>query len=392
MAEDRLAPVKVPKWGMAMTHGKVACWRKEVGEEVLQGDDLLEIETDKAVNVMEATVSGTLVRKLADKGTELPVGGLLGVIAREEVEAASIDAYVAEFQAAFVSEAENVSSGDALQYMELDHEMTLSYREYRARRPSGDVPLLLVHGFGGTQDGWARNVFGLSETHNVYTVDLPGHGASTKDVGDGTLESFAERLSSFMRELGLSRAHLVGHSLGASVLVSLADRVPEQVRSLTLISGLGAGTEVDESYVTQFLGADRRKSLTLCMQRLFADSGSISREMVENVLKAKRVENAASCFNKIAESAILAPAGISPMPVLSRLSIPVQVIWGEADQVSSMDQLAGVPKAIPCTVIKNAGHMVHLEMAQEVDNLVLSFVTRVGSNAGQQARDGVVKE
>lgn len=392
MAEDRFAAVKVPKWGMAMTQAKVVGWLKEVGDTVEQGEALLEIETDKAVNVMEAAITGTLVRKTADRGCELPVGGLLGVIAREAVDAAAVDAYVAEFQAAFVPEAEGLISGDAPQYVEIDRDVTLSFRKYRARRPGGDGPLVLVHGFGGTQEGWAQNVFRLSETHDLYTVDLPGHGASTKDVGDGTLESLAECLSLFMKAVGLPSAHLVGHSLGASALVSLAARAPAQVRSLTLISGLGAGTKIDESYIREFLLADRRKSLTICMQKLFANPTSISRKMVENVLKTKRVENAASCLNSIAEAAILGPVDTDPVSTLSRLRSPLQVIWGEADQVSPANQLDRVPKTIPCTVVKNAGHMVHMEAAREVDDLVTSFVTGRALNAELRACGRTAKD
>lgn len=54
--------VTVPKWGMTMTEGKITQWMVGEGDPVTRGQEILEIETTKVTNVVEAAASGTLRR------------------------------------------------------------------------------------------------------------------------------------------------------------------------------------------------------------------------------------------------------------------------------------------------------------------------------------------
>ena len=75
----------MPKWGLTMTEGKVLGWLKHEGDAVAASDELLEIETTKITNVMEAGEAGTLRRIVAPEGATLPIGGLLAVVAPKDV-------------------------------------------------------------------------------------------------------------------------------------------------------------------------------------------------------------------------------------------------------------------------------------------------------------------
>ncbi len=81
---------------------------------------------------------------------------------------------------------------------------------------------MLVHGFGGDKNSWLFVQQPLAEHHAVHALDLPGHGASDKEVGDGSLASLADTVVGFLDALGISRAHLVGHSLGGAVVAAVA--------------------------------------------------------------------------------------------------------------------------------------------------------------------------
>ena len=68
------ADVVMPRLSDSMEEGTVLRWLKSVGDEVKRGDELVEIETDKANMTYEATDEGTLVEILADEGATLPIG------------------------------------------------------------------------------------------------------------------------------------------------------------------------------------------------------------------------------------------------------------------------------------------------------------------------------
>jgi pyruvate dehydrogenase E2 component (dihydrolipoamide acetyltransferase) len=74
------AEIRLPQWGMGMTEGTVLQWFKQEGEAVAEGEPLVEIETAKITNVIEAPVSGTLTRIVAEVDATIAIAELLAVI------------------------------------------------------------------------------------------------------------------------------------------------------------------------------------------------------------------------------------------------------------------------------------------------------------------------
>ena len=89
--------IAVPKWGIEMVEGTINSWLKSSGDSVSKGDEILEIESDKIVNVWEAPADGVLRRLLVDEGEARAVGQLLGVIAAADVSDEAIDAFIASY-------------------------------------------------------------------------------------------------------------------------------------------------------------------------------------------------------------------------------------------------------------------------------------------------------
>src|SRR5262249_61691620 len=81
MSADAITAITMPKWGLTMTEGKVVGWLKEQGQIFSEGEELLEIETTKITNVVEAPAGGVLRRFLAFGGASVPGGALLAVVA-----------------------------------------------------------------------------------------------------------------------------------------------------------------------------------------------------------------------------------------------------------------------------------------------------------------------
>ena len=70
----------MPRLSDSMEEGTILGWMKAVGDEVAVGDELVEIETDKANMVYEADEAGTLVEILAEEGATLPIGEVIARI------------------------------------------------------------------------------------------------------------------------------------------------------------------------------------------------------------------------------------------------------------------------------------------------------------------------
>ncbi len=376
MGDSNIIALMMPKWGMAMASGKVVDWLVDEGTQISVGEELLEIETEKTVNVLEAIDTGTLSRITAQSGDELPVGALLGVITQGGVSSKSVEAFILEFQERFVPEEVSEEVDTAPLNADVDG-LSIAYRKYEAKNDQGKLPLLFIHGFGGNQDGWMYHAAELSENRTVYTIDLPGHGASEKEVADGTLPNLAKAVYGLMETVLEPRVHVVGHSLGAAVAVELAIQFPYQVASLTLISGAGAGTSVDKQYIEGFISANRRKQLKPYMQQLFVNSELATRSMVEDMLDAKRIEGVEECLRKISDAAIISLGDVDIRGNLTRLTMPIQIIWGKEDRVASIVEAKNLPASIENIIVDDAGHMVHIEAARKVNNLIAEFIKSV---------------
>jgi pyruvate/2-oxoglutarate dehydrogenase complex dihydrolipoamide acyltransferase (E2) component len=75
-----LVDVTLPKWGMTMQEGTVQEWHKATGEQVAEGDVIVEVETEKATGEVEAPAEGTLAEILVEAGTTVPVGTVIARI------------------------------------------------------------------------------------------------------------------------------------------------------------------------------------------------------------------------------------------------------------------------------------------------------------------------
>jgi pyruvate dehydrogenase E2 component (dihydrolipoamide acetyltransferase) len=87
-----MAEIVMPRLSDSMEEGTVLKWMKQVGDEVAVGDELVEIETDKANMAYESDVAGTLTEVLAREGETLPIGAPIAVVGDAGSDAGAKDA------------------------------------------------------------------------------------------------------------------------------------------------------------------------------------------------------------------------------------------------------------------------------------------------------------
>jgi pyruvate dehydrogenase E2 component (dihydrolipoamide acetyltransferase) len=108
---------------------------------------------------------------------------------------------------------------------------------------------------------------------------------------------------------------------------------------------------------------------------LVADPAMVSRDMIEDVLKYKRLDGVDAALNRIAgDSFAGGRQALELTGRLAELTVPVQVIWGRKDQILPASHAEGLPAGVSVVVLDDAGHMVHMEKAAEVNDRLRAFV------------------
>ncbi|POX50839.1 acetoin dehydrogenase dihydrolipoyllysine-residue acetyltransferase subunit [Streptomyces sp. Ru71] len=357
MADERIGIVTMPKWGLSMKTGKIMEWVVAVGDEVEEGDDLAEIDTDKIAGTLESTHAGVVRHIVAEAGSDAPVGCPIAVVAPADVPQAEIDEVVRAAEEQLARGAVDEEDGPRQRTVEVDGR-TIAYTTLG----DGEDVVVLVHGYGGDKNSWLFVQEPLSQARTVHALDLPGHGDSAKDVGDGSLDGLAGTVLGFLDALGVERAHLVGHSMGGAVVTAAAAAAPQRVRSLTLVSPAGFGPEMDAGYLRGFATAGSRRELRPHLLKLFADEGQVTRRLVDDLLKYKRLDGVDLALKTLLGTLLDGerPA-IDALPLLAGAGVPTVVVWGRDDQVIPASNAARLPASTSVHVVDGAGHMAHME-------------------------------
>ncbi|MEX2481646.1 MAG: acetoin dehydrogenase dihydrolipoyllysine-residue acetyltransferase subunit [Gammaproteobacteria bacterium] len=367
MSNDGIIAITMPKWGLSMQEGKLMEWLVDEGTSLKPGDPVMDIETEKIANTFEALDAGVLRRKVAQVDEVLPIGALLGVLAPADVDDAAIDAFIIEFQANYVPPEPDEAEGDG-GWATID---AGGYRLRYARMGDGARTIILIHGFGGGADRWAFTQEPLAATASVYAFDLPGHGASSKAVADGSVTALADIVIAFMDALDITSASLVGHSLGGAVALQAAISHPDRVESLALIAPAGLGREINTAYLDGFITCDNRKEMKSLLQQLVADADLVNRNLVNDMLQFKRIDGVPEALQTIADGFRDSDGQTLDLrPGLAELKMPVKVIWGDADQIIPATQAGDLPPNVEVHVLPGYGHLVQLEAVAEVNALL----------------------
>ena len=387
--------IVLPRVDMDMERGKLTHWFAKEGEQVVKGQALFEIETDKAAMEVEAPASGVLRGVAAQPGETHPVGVVIGWICgegedapprtAEPVVAAAVIANAAPAPAVLADAAPASGLRATPKARALARRLGLDLRGVTGGGPRGRIqardfdaaparvlhrewlqrgertPLVLVHGFGADLNGWRRWLGHLPRGRGALALDLPGHGRSPL-TAPISLDAFADALAATLAQEGLPAAHLVAHSLGAAAAVVLAGRAPRLVRSLTLLAPAGFGPDINRAFVNGFLNARSPASLAPWLAELTVDPAALGTGLAETTLAQRDALGLAETQRQVADA--LFPEGTqaySARAALARYSGPVQIVFGVEDRIVPASHARGLPGGVGVHLLAGVGHLPHWE-------------------------------
>ena len=366
MGQAVITPVVMPKWGLEMREGTIAGWLVDEGARIAVGQPIVDVETDKISNAVEAPDPGLLRRKLAKEGETLPVKALLAVLAEPEVADADIDAFIASYVVPTADD-DGAGEADAFQWTTVD-----GIRVRHARRgPSDGVPVLFLHGFGGDLGNWLFNLDAVAESHPVIALDLPGHGQSDPKLPGATLAALAGFVDRFLDAVEVPRAHLVGHSMGGAIAAKLALDAPARVASVTLVNSAGLGPEISSGYLEGFVSAASRRELKPVVEQLFADPSLVSRALLDELLRYKRLDGGPELLSALGRG-LFGGGRQAEQPALDLggRGLPLLVVWGEDDRIIPAAHARQAPAGAKVAVLPGAGHMAMMEKPADFNSLL----------------------
>lgn len=231
--------------------------------------------------------------------------------------------------------------------------------------PRNAPAIVLIHGFGSslhTWEPWARD---LSRTHRVLRFDLPGSGLSDPDPsGDYSDARTMVLLLALMDQLGIAKAHVVGHSIGGRMAWTFAAHHPQRVDRLVLLSPDGfAGPDVSYGQPTEVPLAleSMRYVLPRALLRRQLEPAYANRAVLSDALATRYHDlMLAPGSRKALLARMRQTVLVDPLPWLARIQAPTLLLWGEQDGFIAPLHAASFMGALPnatLVTLPGVGHV-----------------------------------
>jgi pimeloyl-ACP methyl ester carboxylesterase len=259
---------------------------------------------------------------------------------------------------------------------------------YYAVKGEGE-PLILIHGYGAGMWVWEKQIDVLSRDYRVYALDLLGHGFSDRPKISYTPETYFHFLREFMDAVGISRATLIGNSMGGGVAWGTALFFPERVNRLILIDCIPPDVldQVgNDSFKTLaairhvpllpylVLAGRTRNSIMRVLEECVTDVKRVTPEVLDRQYQLSRIRGT----TWVLYSTLMHGSAAGRLKDdLSRVDHPTLLIWGEKDLIfppSVGEELHHIIRGSRFQIIARSGHIPMWETPDEVNRAILAFL------------------
>jgi pimeloyl-ACP methyl ester carboxylesterase len=253
-------------------------------------------------------------------------------------------------------------------------------------------PVLLLHGYGDTADGWRRVVPGLVGDRRVIAVDVPPFGRSGDARAARLIDFYKDFFPQLLDSLEVERATLVGHSLGGAIALHLTLEHPQLVERLGLVAPAGLGKSppwwwhaiagYDLAWKTA-LSIPSPLTAPLIQQgmtrflnwRLFHDP----RQMRETIDHLVRMHGTRRDFDRLlaAGRCCIESYTGTLLEDSRRIRVPLFMVWGEDDGLVPSRHAADFGRLHPRAhvhVFEDCGHYPHIELPGRFNRMLHAWL------------------
>ncbi|MBI1685575.1 alpha/beta fold hydrolase [Caulobacter hibisci] len=248
--------------------------------------------------------------------------------------------------------------------------------------------VVLIHGLANSIEIWDRVLPALAVRHRVVAFDIPGFGQASRPADAAYDEAFfSAQLEAVLDTLRIERAHLVGSSLGAGMIVRFSGRGLARIDRAVLAApgGFGRRTHplmrfVGLPLIGGFLGRPTPPNNRLTLRLAMADQRQVTPELMELTNRYARLPGSDRSYVRTLQSGVglLGIKGRDSFEALARrFDRPSLVLWGRQDRVfpvaHSERAMALLPQA-ERVLIDDCGHYPHWEQPEVFTAEVLRFL------------------
>jgi pimeloyl-ACP methyl ester carboxylesterase len=257
----------------------------------------------------------------------------------------------------------------------------------------GKETIVFIHGLGSYLPAWKMNIDDLRTQYRCIALDLPGYGKSSKGKYEGSMTFFAGIVKEFVEKLNLGKVTLAGHSMGGQISIVAALGYPEIVEKLILVAPAGFETfhkgqkdwfrNVFTPDLVKYTSVDQiRENLGYNFYRFPMEAEFMITDRIE-MRTAEDFEGYCYIIPKCVQGMVNEPV----YDYLPDVNQPTLVVFGENDNLIPNRFLNGGPtetyarqgaEKMPnaqLLMVPQAGHFVHFEKADKVNEAVSQFLS-----------------
>jgi pimeloyl-ACP methyl ester carboxylesterase len=236
--------------------------------------------------------------------------------------------------------------------------------------------LILLHGLGGSSQGWQFNIGPLAEKYHVFVPDQIGFGKSDKPLVNYRIRTYVDFLDQFCKQLKIERPTLVGNSMGGWIAVIYAATYPDRVDKLVLADAAGYAPPKDfDTRAFYGLNPTTRAEMKVLVSKVFYNKAFLSDAAIDQSMAARFGAGDGYTIKSITESIIRGEDFLDD--VVKTIKTPTLIVWGREDGLVPLSDGERFHKDIAGStliVFDQCGHVPNIEKAGEFNAAVIKFL------------------